>query len=170
MAFPKMTRGGFTLVEIVASLLLVGVLASVAGMFIVTGMQGYETAVTASEGALKAQVAIKRMTAELSGIDPDQAITLVSNSSIGYQHTTLSPGLNRSISYSSTQNRINLTVDGSAYPLIDGIEAFSLSSQTSDLDGDGNDEIAQVDLTFTLEDIGSFFQIRVFPRNLLPNP
>lgn len=152
--------------EIIASLVLVGILASVAGMFIVTGMRSYETATAASEGALRAQIALSRMYTELTGIDPTSTIAVTANTSISYQHTVLTPSQTRAISYDSAQNRINLTAGGTVYPMIGDISSFSLSVSEVDMDGDGNDEIAYVDIGFKITGIGNQFELRVYPRNL----
>jgi prepilin-type N-terminal cleavage/methylation domain-containing protein len=170
MVRPRTSSDGFTLVEIIASLMLVGILASVAGMFIVTGMQSYETATTASEGALKAQIAINRIIAELTRIDPDQSVTVTPNTAIVYRHTDLTPTQSRTLSYDGTQKRINLTAAGTVYPLIGDVASFTLSETSADMDGDGNNEIAYVDISFTVADIGNAFSLRIYPRNLLPDP
>lgn len=166
MSLLKPRSSGFTLVEIIASLVLVGILASVAGMFIVTGMRSYETATIASEGALRTQIALNRIYAELSGIAPSSTITVTTNTSISYNHNVLTPNQARTISYDSTQNKINLTVGANTYPIIGDVLSFNLSAPLVDIDGDGNNEIADIVINFTIEGIGSLFQLRVYPRNL----
>ncbi|MBW1821185.1 MAG: prepilin-type N-terminal cleavage/methylation domain-containing protein [Deltaproteobacteria bacterium] len=49
---------GFTLIEIVVSLVLVGMMAAIAGMGIVTGTKGYLLAKENSHMAQKAQLAM----------------------------------------------------------------------------------------------------------------
>lgn len=165
---------GFTLVEIIASLVLVGILASAAGMFIVTGMKSFETATTAAEGALKAQIAINRMYAELTGIDPTQSITVTPNTSIAYTHAKLHSvstpySYTRTLSYDSAQKRINLTTADGTYPLIGGISVFTLSATPADGSNLSNG-IAYIDIEFTIEGIGNAFNLRAFPRNLSNMP
>ncbi len=64
-----MTRqAGFTLVEIIASMLIVGVLAAIAAFGIATFMQSYATARENVAIAQKAGLAIERITLELRGI------------------------------------------------------------------------------------------------------
>ncbi len=168
LLFEQLTEG-FTLVEIIASLLLVGVLASIAGLFIITGVQGYETAVTASEGALKAQIAMKRIYLEVSGINPDLPIPEPTSTSITYHHSKLTPDKVRIISFDSNQRRINLTVDANTYPLIDDIETFAITTSKKDLDNDTVlDQIAYVDIVFSISGIGGEFKLNVYPRNILP--
>jgi prepilin-type N-terminal cleavage/methylation domain-containing protein len=160
---------GFTLVEIIASLVLVGILASVAGMFIVTGMKSFETATTASEGALQGLIAINRMYVELTGIDPAQAITVTTNTSITYTHAALTPAQTRTLFYDSARKKINLTTAGGTYPLIGDISVFTLSATPAD-GSNLNNGIAYIDITFTIEGIGNAFELRVFPRNLSKMP
>jgi prepilin-type N-terminal cleavage/methylation domain-containing protein len=56
---------GFTLVEVIASLLIVGILGSIAGMGIVTGLRGYMQAKENGHLAQKAQIALTRINREL---------------------------------------------------------------------------------------------------------
>ena len=113
---------------------------------------------------------MQRIFAELKGIDPEHVVTVTANTSIAYRHKTLTPAVTRTLVYDSTQDRINLTVGAASYPLIGGIEAFSLSASTADVDGDGNsDEIAEVGISFTMDGIGNPFQLQIYPRNLLPD-
>ncbi|MFY9943806.1 MAG: prepilin-type N-terminal cleavage/methylation domain-containing protein, partial [Desulfobacterales bacterium] len=59
---------GFTLVEVVASLLIVGILGAIAGMGLVTGMRGYMQAKENGHLSQKAQVAMARIKRELMEI------------------------------------------------------------------------------------------------------
>ncbi|MGD8954805.1 MAG: immune inhibitor A [Desulfobacterales bacterium] len=56
---------GFTLVEVIASLLIVGILGAIAGMGIVTGLRGYMQAKENGHLAQKAQIALTRINREL---------------------------------------------------------------------------------------------------------
>jgi prepilin-type N-terminal cleavage/methylation domain-containing protein len=58
-------ESGFTLIEIIVSLVLVGMMAAIAGMGIVTGTKGYLLAKENSHMAQKAQLAMTRMQREL---------------------------------------------------------------------------------------------------------
>ena len=59
---------GFTLVEVIASLVIVGILGAIAGMGIVTGMRGYLQAKENGHLAQKAQIALTRINRELIGL------------------------------------------------------------------------------------------------------
>ncbi len=56
---------GFTLVEVIASLVIVGILGAIAGMGIVTGLRGYMQAKENGHLAQKAQIALTRINREL---------------------------------------------------------------------------------------------------------
>ena len=174
MRYFRNTEQGFTLVEVVATLVIVGILASMAGLFIVSGLQGYQLSTDASSGALKAQIAMNRIHRELKGISPDATVTLTTDTSISYDiHAELAG--ERSISYDGTQKEIRIGVDLGAgvtnYGLIDGVTAFTLSHTAVDLDNDGNnDDSGYIDVGFTWEATGSRFDLRVYPRNFFPAP
>ena len=59
---------GFTLVEVIASLVIVGILGAIAGMGIVTGLRGYLQAKENGHLAQKAQIALTRINRELIGL------------------------------------------------------------------------------------------------------
>ena len=61
----KTHAAGFTLVEVIASLLIVGILGAIAGMGIVTGLRGYMQAKENGHLAQKAQIALTRINREL---------------------------------------------------------------------------------------------------------
>ena len=60
---------GFTLVELIVTLVLVGIIGTFTTLFMYTGLNGYLRAKDTSEGALKAQIALDRISLELKDIN-----------------------------------------------------------------------------------------------------
>ncbi len=156
---------GFILIELAATIVLVGIIGSFTVFFLYTGVQGYMRAKATSEGALRAQAAIMRIAKELRDLDSLNG-NPVPNTSIAYTGRTL-PGL-RQISYAG--GVISMVVNDADYPLLKGVDSFSLSWQPADLDNDGNDEIAWFEVGFTAGEIQKDFTTRVYPRRFLPAP
>ena len=80
---PRRAHAGFVLIELVTTLVLVGVIGTFAGFFLWNGINGYLASKRNSETALTAQVALDRISYELRHI-----ASLSGN-----------PALNTSISY-----------------------------------------------------------------------
>lgn len=74
-------EAGFTLIEVIAVLLLVAVLGAVAGMGLVTGVEGYIFARENAPTSQKAQVALARLRRELMEMS---SISFITPSSIIY--------------------------------------------------------------------------------------
>ena len=64
---------GFILIELVTTLILIGLIGSFAGLFLYSGINGYIASRRNSEAALKAQVALDRISAELRALKPNPA-------------------------------------------------------------------------------------------------
>ena len=106
---------GLILIELVATLILVGIIGIFTGFFLYTGINGYMTTKETSEGALLAQTALERISKELREIDTLPSAP-VANTSVTFTSKVL-PG-QRVISYSSATNTISISVDGgTAWPL-----------------------------------------------------
>jgi hypothetical protein len=166
---------GFILVEVIVSIVLVGIIGVFTSMFIYTGIKGYLIAKQTNEGAIKAQIALDRIHLELrkiKALDADNPPIL--NSSIEYTSDDL-PGT-RKIEYVITDpdnHTINITGEsGVSYVLVDHVKTFALSLSYADLDNSGGpgDNISGINIGFTLTDVGSEFNLRIYPRNLLPKP
>ena len=56
--------GGFILVELIVSIVLIGIIGIFTSMFIYTGIKGYLMAKQTNEGAIKAQMALDRINLE----------------------------------------------------------------------------------------------------------
>lgn len=75
-------KAGFTLIEVVASLLIVGILGAIAGMGLVTGLRGYMQAKENGHLAQKAQIAMARIKRELMEITDVIAVSKGTDPSI----------------------------------------------------------------------------------------
>jgi prepilin-type N-terminal cleavage/methylation domain-containing protein len=125
---------GFTLIEIIVTLILLGIMGAIAGMLIAKGAQGYITANATNELSQKAQLALDRMILEFEDIS---AISAVSNTSICYTltyydvPTASTIDIPRCIGLVGSQIEI---VNGTTLPtaatgsvLIDNVNAFQLN-------------------------------------------
>ncbi|MEW5723494.1 MAG: type II secretion system protein [Thermodesulfobacteriota bacterium] len=83
-------RAGFTLIELIATLVLVGLLAAVAGMGLVAGVEGYILARQNTNLAQKVQVAGLRLGREFQELS---SISSAAADSIVYTNTTGQHGL-----------------------------------------------------------------------------
>ena len=123
-------ESGFTLIEIIVSLVLVGMMAGIAGMGIVTGTKGYLLAKENSHMAQKAQLAmarIQRELMELTGIAARQADPAF----IIYDNTSG----RHAIAKDDTDNTVKMynLASGATIPpaggdiLVDNVNSFTLS-------------------------------------------
>jgi type II secretory pathway pseudopilin PulG len=163
--------GGFILVELIASIVLIGIIGIFTSMFIYTGVKGYLMAKHTNEVAIKAQIALDRINLELRNIKTLPAGAPVLNSSITYTSDHL-PGT-RKIEYDNNDPEnpaIKITGVNGAYVLLDHVETFWLSADVEDLDDSGGlpDDISGINIGFKITDVGSKFSLRIYPRNMLP--
>lgn len=163
---------GFILVEVIVSIVLMGILGVFTTMFLYTGIKGYMISKQTAAGAMRVQIALDRMNLELRKANN---VTAATGNSITYTTDDL-PGTRR-IFYSDTTEpnveAIYIEVDGVAYPLIDNIDpgTFTITlADTRDLDNDGGNEIEGISINFSLTDIGRPFNLRVYPRNGIDPP
>ena len=156
-------RKGFTLVELMAVIVLVGIIATFAAVFLTTGFNGYLNSKNANEGALNAQMALDRISMELRNIT--DITTTPSNTSVTYECKDL-PGT-RTLKH--VGNEIIVSVDGTDYRLLDNISSFNLSFTTLDLDKipPTDQELAGIDVELQMNDIGKNFRTKIIPRNMV---
>ena len=157
-------QSGFTLVEIIVSLLLVGILGTFTLFFLAEGIEGYFISQRAAESAFKAQIALDRIRVELIDID-SLAAAPVLDTSIRYNSADPELAGSRALNFSG--GTLYLTVNGTGYPLIDDISNMILQVQYEDLDNDSLlDEVAYVDVGFTIESQPAY-SIRIYPRQMV---
>jgi prepilin-type N-terminal cleavage/methylation domain-containing protein len=167
---PRGSQKGFTLVELIVTIVLVGIIGTFTTLFVYTGLNGYLTVRDTSEGALKAQIALDRLSLELRDIDSITAFN--ADSRIDYTSRTLDG--NRQILYNVVDGDGVISVNGGsgAQKLLDGVISFNMTLITQlDLNGDNtDDEVEAIEISFNTEQVGRVFSARIFPRNMVPAP
>lgn len=163
-------QAGFTLIELIAAIVLMGFIAIFASIFISTGVRGTLTARQTQENALKAQIALDRIAIELRDINggPGASNTapIVTATSIQYTSSATALSGTRTLAYTGTTTRtITLTPasGGTAYTLVDGVSACTMSFT-------GTTTSATITVSFSLTNAPGSFTITVKPRNAIPTP
>ena len=167
----RRANSGFVLIELVTTIILVGIIGVFTGFFLFTGMQGYFTSKQTSEGALRAQIAADRISKELQDIKSLPADP-VTNTSVTY--TSNDPNLlgQRRISFSGDLIQLSVDTGGgyTDYKLIDNVDSFRLTWVEDNLDDAGIDEISLITVAFSIDEIGRTFEKTVYLRDFFPVP
>jgi len=160
------SQKGFTLVELIVTLVLVGIIGTFTTLFMYTGLNGYLRAKDTSEGALKAQIALDRISLELRDIDKIDLGTYSDDARIDYTSVTLP--YNRKILFNG--GVISLDVNGNANALLDEVSGFTMRMIPGELNyfADNKNEVQAIDVSFKVGDIEREFSARIFPRNMVP--
>ncbi|MEJ2098490.1 MAG: type II secretion system protein [Desulfobacterales bacterium] len=172
LKYAKRPAKGFTLVELIVTIVLVGIIGTFTTLFLYTGLMGYLRSKDTAEGALKAQIALDRISLELRDIDFIDKNTYTENARIDYTSVTL-PG-SRKILYDS--GVITLDINGIANELLNGVSNFAMKIITpippdKDLNADtSNDEVQAIEVSFNIGEIRRLFSTRIFPRNMVQAP
>jgi prepilin-type N-terminal cleavage/methylation domain-containing protein len=140
----------FTLIEVIVSLVLLGILAAIAGMGIVKITEGYVFTKQNAETAQKAQIAMARISKELGAAT---AVTAATANSISY----IRPGpVTNTIALSGTTVQITGTT------LIDQVTAFTLTyNYATGVTAPTPADIRQVFIRLTVEGVPNPFENRV---------
>ena len=154
-------EAGFTLIEIIVTLVLVGILSVFAGLFMTTFLNGYFMVKNNSDTAMKAQMALDRISIELRDVRALSALT--DNSLITYTNPS---GADRTIKFVGSNIYLSTPADNI---LIDHVEAFQLSAAYNNVYNILADDVAFIDIGFTVSGYNPF-SARIFPRNRVPHP
>ena len=165
------THSGFVLIELVVTLILIGVIGTFTSLFLYTGVTGFITSKKISETALKTQIAMDRIGIELRNMvqDTTTPVPVFTSNSIRYKtDKTEMPGT-REIIFDS--NRLRLIVNGTSYLLLDGVQSFTVAADALDMDNENSDnELSAIRIGMQMVDVGTQFTMRFYPRNPINMP
>ncbi|MCD6397718.1 MAG: type II secretion system protein [Spirochaetaceae bacterium] len=168
-------EAGFTLLEIILSLVILSIIVAIAGLGIVTGTKGYLFARQNAHSAQKAQMALARMTREFQEL---YNITDCSDSSVTFESSTG----NFTIGLSENTNTIRIATGGigqlaAGDILIDEIAAngftltFFKDNETSWAQDDDIESLTDISIEIKMirndiSDGNLSFSTSVHPRNV----
>lgn len=115
---------GFSLIEVIISMVLVGLLAAVAGMGIVAGAQSYVMAKENAATNQKVQLAMSRLNREFTELT---SITSADSNSIVYSNIYGNFAIARVGDAIKIVSGTQVPTDSTGDPLITGITSFTLS-------------------------------------------
>lgn len=117
-------RAGFTLVEIIAVLMLLGIIGVFGSFFLVNMVKSYQRAEDNAHLAQKAQVALTRLAVEMryaTSIDPDYSNnTIIYNAAYPGGETVSGNRIEKN------GNNLDIIVNDTPYTLTDKVAAFEL--------------------------------------------
>ena len=167
---------GFTLIEVIVSLLIVAILGSIAAFGMTRMAQNYVFSQANAQVSQKSQLAIVRITKELT-----ELVTIPSNSTSTSLFITENNAISRSVGYDSGTSTIRINDTGGAITsgdiLVDKVSSFSFtywygnpaqSTSTWTVGTNNISQLAFIDVNFTLNrsDGGTYtVSTRVGPRN-----
>jgi hypothetical protein len=154
-------RQGLILIELIAVIVLVGIIAAFTTFFLYSGIDGYLHIKNRTEGAINAQMALDRISLELR--DLDYFTSFAANSSLSFTSEVLSG--TRKLSYNS--NTIWISIGSNDYKLLEKVDSFSLSKTAQDLNNEGAAEVAFFEVGFRVNEIDRDFKTKIYPRHMV---
>jgi prepilin-type N-terminal cleavage/methylation domain-containing protein len=158
-------EAGFTLIEIIITLVLVGILSVFVALFLTSFLNSSFLIKNNSDTAMKAQMAMDRISAELKEVSAVSVLT--TDSLITYKNRQIDPtGADRTIKFQGSNIYLTTASDNI---LIDQVQTFQLSATYRNVYNIAANDVAFIDIGFTIAGYPPF-STRIFPRNRIPQP
>lgn len=152
---------GFTLIELIACIVILGLIGISATSIITLGVRSFFTARQADDASVSAQIALERIALELrevNGGPGGTAARVLAGPPPSIIYTTAQPALDGTRTLTLTGDTITLTpADGTPRTLITGVTACTMTSS-------GSSQGSSFTVTFTVQGAGAF-TITVKPRS-----
>ncbi|MCX5819957.1 MAG: prepilin-type N-terminal cleavage/methylation domain-containing protein [Deltaproteobacteria bacterium] len=132
---PASSRG-FTLIEVIVSLILVGIMSAVAGMGIVSATKAFIFTKEAAEISQKSQLAMNRLTKSIANWTSVTTSPAPSSNTLTLTRNDTITGGTVTETYSYSGNTLSLTVGSATDVLCAGLTNFNLEYLRSDMGGD----------------------------------
>ena len=169
------SQAGVTLIEIVVTLILVGILAAVGGMGIVQAVKGYITVKENAATTQKAQLAMARITREIvdmTDINGTASNTVLAIKNISQLDASNNPVGDRVIGFDPSAKAVKIALGSTALQdgdvLIDHVSNLNFTYYAGNATWTPGMDIrllSAVDVSMTLADPNFTFTTRVVPRN-----
>lgn len=159
-------KWGFTLIEMLLTIVIIGIMAGVAAKILLSGLDTYSFVVSRKDATQNARIAMDRIASEVLLLEEGD-ITFIANNRISFEDEN---GLSTSFQTQVSGNQTNITRgnDFLAGPLgfldfdylrADGADAAMIS------------EIKKINIELSIDSQGGFgpvtFRTEVFPRNFM---
>lgn len=149
-------RRGFTLIEAIATIVILGAIGSMTSMMIANSVDGYAAATTSAQLHTEASVAMDRIVRALRNIQLDTTASGNAPDIDDVTATSMTWNPTSSLSLSGTQ--LNLEVDGAgSVVILEDVTALSIqtfdesnAALSASLTGDQCDDIQRVEIEFTI--------------------
>lgn len=169
MERPQRGEAGFTLIELVITIVLVGIIAGTAGMLLIKGTQAYIDEDRRSAATSQARLGLERMAREIRSIPQANAIGgPIANPSGSLAFSDMG-GLAITYAYNGATSTLSRT-EGAGPPMSLAEGVTTLEFRHYDKGGaltttPANIWQVQIDLTVTKGGETQAFRVRVYPRN-----
>lgn len=152
---------GFTLIEVIVVLVLVGILAAMAGIGLVAGVQGYLMASENAEISQKAQIAMTRLGREILQCSNCDAGNIPPGNLGTYTYKIMEDGSDeeivRAVRFVGNRVELGKSLDNT-FVLVDQVQSCSLSRET--------DGTITITLVINHAQGGTqTFETKILPRN-----
>ncbi len=163
---PRNVRRGFTLIEAIATIVVLAIIGSIASLIILNAVDGYTDAATTAQLHIEASTAMDRIVRELRKVGLDSGAAGVAPDINDVTPTSITWGANGELSL--TGNKLQLTTSGPPLgDILDDVSAFSVQTYDEDnaalgatLTGAACDPIRRIELDLTLQRSGVTTSLR----------
>ena len=165
-----MNKSGFTLIELIIVIMIIGVVAGMVGFIMLTTVDAWTLKFNRSDMLWDGRLALNRMVREIREADSDDSVTTASSSQFRF---TDEDGVD--ITYSLSSTDLNRTADATANMLAENVSSLAFTyfsscasdatSITPTVGTDTNIRRVRINLTLTTGGEDVYLQADSVPRN-----